>query len=282
MPHLKVFQSLWGMDGLPGIDLDGDVEGALDRIVAAGFDGVGVNLARTARAEATARRMADEGLSWEAQAFVRDASDLARSLDQALALSGVDHVNVQVANIAPSVEAAIGLMATLLAVSKDCPIPVFYETHRGRLTNDLFWTVDLLDAFPDLVLTGDLSHYVTAHEMYLPIEPHLGQRMERVIDRCGAFHLRIAGSHQVQIPVEAPSSAAWRAVFEGWWRRGIDAWLARADADDSLPIVCELGPPPYAITDPQGREMTDRWTEAVALKDLARRLFAQGRDHPTS
>jgi hypothetical protein len=278
MPHLKVFQSLWGMDALPGIDLDNDVAGALDRIVAAGFDGVAVNLARTARAAATARRMVDEGLSWEAQGFVRDAGDLARYLDQAIALGAVDHVNIQVANIAPTLDAVMGLMATLLAVSKGCPIPVLYETHRGRLTNDLFWTTDLLDAFPDLMLTGDLSHYVTAHEMQLPVEPHLGERIETVVDRCDAFHLRIAGPNQVQMPVEAPISAPWRAVFEDWWRRGIDSWLARAGADDHLPIVCELGPPPYAITDPSGREMTDRWAEAIALRDLARRLFAEGRD----
>lgn len=277
MPHLKVFQSLWAMDALPGIDLENEVEGALDRIVAAGFDGVGVNLARTARAAATARRMADEGLSWEAQAFVRDASDLARYLDQAIALGAVDHVNVQIANIAPSVDVAIGLMADLLAVSKGCPLRVSYETHRGRLTNDLFWTTDLLDAFPDLMLTGDLSHYVTAHEMYLPIEPHLGERMEKVVDRCGVFHLRIAGSHQVQIPVEAAASAPWRAAFEGWWARGMRHWLARAGVDDGLPIVCELGPPPYAITDPMGQEMTDRWAEALALKDIARRLFDEAK-----
>lgn len=275
MPQLKVFQSLWGMDALPGIDLENDVEGALDRIVAAGFDGVGVNLARTARAYATARRMADEGLSWEAQALVRDAADLARYLDQALAMDAVDHVNIQVANLAPNVGAAIALMESLLAISKDFPIPVFYETHRGRLMNDLFWTVDILEALPDLVLTGDLSHFVTAHEMYLPIEPHLAERMERVIDRCGVFHLRIAGSHQVQIPVEAQISARWRAVFEDWWSRGMRAWLARAGVGDHLPIVCELGPPPYAITDPTGREMTDRWTEALALRAMSQGLFAE-------
>lgn len=275
MPHLKVFQSLWGMDALPGIDLENDVEGALDRIVAAGFDGVGVNLARTARAEATARRMVKEGLSWEAQALVRNPDDLARYLDQALAMDAVDHVNIQVANIAPNVDAAIALMASLLTASRDCPIPVFYETHRGRLMNDLFWTVDILEALPDLVLTGDLSHFVTAHEMYLPIEPHLAERMERVIDRCGVLHLRIAGSHQVQIPVEAQISAKWRLVFEDWWGRGMRAWIARANENDHLPIVCELGPPPYAITDPEGREMTDRWAEALALRTMSQDLFAR-------
>lgn len=275
MPHLKVFQSLWAMGGLPGVDLDNDVQGALDRIVAAGFDGVGVNLFRTARAEATARRMAEAGLSWEAQALVRDADQLARYLDQAIALGAADHVNIQVVNVAASVGEAIDLMASLLATSKDCSIPVFYETHRGRVLNDLFWTADILDALPELRVTGDLSHYVTAHEMELPIAPHLAERLDKVIARCAVFHLRIAGPNQVQLPVEAPVSADWRAAFEGWWGQGMRHWLAKAGDDDSLPIVCELGPPPYAIVDPEGRELTDRWTEALALKSSIQRLFSQ-------
>ena len=275
MPRLKIFQSLWAMDGLPGVDLDNDVEGALDRIVTAGFDGVGVNLARTARASAIARRMAEEGLSWEAQALVTNADQLARYLDQAIALGAADHVNIQVANLTATVDAAIALMETLLAVSRDCPIPVFYETHRGRLLNDLFWTSDILDALPELMLTGDLSHYVTAHEMDLPVAPHLAQRIDKVITRCGAFHLRVAGPNQIQLPVEAPVSAGWREVFEGWWRDGMHQWRARAGVDDVLPILCELGPPPYAITDPSGRELTDRWAEALALKAMGERLFSQ-------
>lgn len=266
---LKVYQSLWAMDGLPGVDLEHHVEGALDRIVAAGFDGVGVNLARTARAEATARWMAGEGLSWEAQALVRDADQLACYLDQAIALGAASHVNIQVANVAASVGEAIDLMASLLEVSRGCPIPIFYETHRGRLLNDLFWTVDILDALPDLTLTGDLSHYVTAHELDLPLAPHLAQRLDRVIARCGAFHLRIAGPNQIQLPVEAETSAAWRAMFESWWRAGMQA------KTDGLTVLCELGPPPYAITDPTGRELTDRWTEALALKAMSHRLFSE-------
>ena len=43
-------------------------------------------------------------------------------------------------------------------------IPVFLETHRGRLTQDLFRTTELLVHFPDIVVTLDLSHYVVAGE----------------------------------------------------------------------------------------------------------------------
>ena len=53
MTRLLVFQSVGAMDGLPGVDLDERLPDALARIVEAGFDGAGVNIVRTRRAEVT-------------------------------------------------------------------------------------------------------------------------------------------------------------------------------------------------------------------------------------
>ena len=54
----------------------------------------------------------------------------------------------------------------------------------------------------------------------------------------------------------------------------VEHWLGRADTPQSLSFTCELGPPPYAITDAQGRELTDRWAEALKLKALIRQVWA--------
>lgn len=275
MPHLKIYQSLWAMEGLPGVDLDGDLPGVMARILDAGFDGVGVNLARRPRARIAARILAHRGLSWEAQCFVRDERDLVRYLGEALDIGGAHHLNVQVASGPDTPETAIRLMQRLLAVTQGSPLPVYFETHRGRLTNDLFLTGLMLEACPRLRFTGDLSHWVTAHEMALPPEPPMAARIEAVLARCGAFHLRVAGPNQVQLPLDAPQAADWRTMFEIWWRRGMELWLAQAGADDSLTVLCELGPPPYAITDLQGRELSDRWAEALTLKATAESLFAE-------
>jgi len=263
------------MEGLPDVDLDGDLPAVMARILDAGFDGVGVNIARRPRARIAAAILAERGLSWEAQCFVRDERDLARALDEAIAIGGAHHLNVQVASGPDTPEAAIRLMQRLLAATHGSPLPVVFETHRGRLTNDLFITALMLEACPRLRFTGDLSHWVNAHEMTLPPEPPLAARIEAVLARSGAFHLRVAGPNQVQLPLDAPQAADWRAMFEIWWRRGMALWLAEAGEDDSLTVLCELGPPPYAITDLEGRELSDRWAEALTLKVVAETLFAE-------
>ena len=48
----------------------------------------------------------------------------------------------------------------------------------------------------------------------------------------------------------------------------------RAKPDDNLVFTCELGPKPYAITGPDGNDTTDRWREALIMKDRIERLWA--------
>ena len=35
-----------------------------------------------------------------------------------------------------------------------------------------------------------------------------------------------------------------------------------------LTFPCELGPPPYAITGPEGAELSDRWQDALRMEDM--------------
>ncbi len=274
MPELLVYQAIWGLENLPDFDLGEGLPAAIDRVLDAGFDGVGVALIRRDQSEVASRVIADRGKSWEATAFVRTAEDLARDLDRSQAL-GAHHLNVQILERLDRVSAAVALIESMEAVAAQASIPVHYETHRGRLTNDLLFTVRVLDALPHLKLTGDLSHYPVVHEMPLPVAEVDQRRIGRVLDQCWGFHGRVPGSHQVQISIEAPQHQGWVDQLRKWWRQGFASWRGRALVEATLSFMAELGPPHYAITDAAGRELADRWREAQTLKDMARELWAE-------
>ncbi|MFV3077129.1 hypothetical protein [Niveispirillum fermenti] len=273
MPRLLVLQSIWGLDQCPGFDVWNDLETALQAVIDAGFDGAGTNLVRKERTAVTARFMNERGLAWEAQVLAGSADELARYADEAARL-GAHHLNVQVRGPLDRVADAVRLMEGMEVVRRAAGLPVFYETHRARLSQDLPFFLRLLDALPDLPLTADLCHYVVAGEWDLPIDAAKHAAIDRVLRRAHAFHGRVATAHQVQAPIGGHHQP-WLDLFAGWWRRGFDHWRARAAAGDTLSFMVELGPPPYAVVDSQGRELTDRWQEAQRLKDLVRGLWQQ-------
>lgn len=271
MPRLLILQSVWGLDKCPGFDVWNDLETALQAVVDAGFDGAGTNLVRKERTAITSRFMNERRLAWEAQVLVRDADELARFADEAASLSA-HHLNVQIAGPLDRVADAVRLVETMERVRERAGLPLFYETHRARLTQDLPFFLRLLDALPQIPLTADLCHYVVAGEWDLPIGGDKQAAIDRVLHQARAFHGRVATAHQVQAPIGGHHQL-WLDLFLHWWRQGFAHWRAQAGPEETLSFMVELGPPPYAVVDSRGRELTNRWEEAVRLKDMVRDLW---------
>lgn len=274
MAKLKVLQSVWGLDRCPGFDIENALDDALAQVVSAGFDGVGVNLVRRERTAGVVRAMNPLGLAWEAQVLAHDAAQLAGFVNEAQRL-GAHHLNVQIAGPVADLDRAVALVEAMLEVAGRASLPVWFETHRGRLTNDLLFTLRLMEACPALRLTADLSHYPVAGEMELPLRDDQRAAIETILQRSDNFHGRISSTHQVQVALDAPQHRGWRDQHVAWWRRGFELWLARSGTDDALTFMCELGPPPYAITAPDGHELTNRWDEARRMQDIVRDLWRE-------
>ena len=56
---------------------------------------------------------------------------------------------------------------------------------------------------------------------------------------------------------------------------GMKMWRERNAGDASLIFLCELGPPPYAITDANGEELSDRWQEALLIRRWVEEIWAR-------
>jgi hypothetical protein len=152
-------------------------------------------------------------------------------------------------------------------IADEAGVPVLFETHRDRMTTDLLYTLQLIAAIPPMRLTADLSHYLLGREFRWPVSAENQQLIERILDRAYAFHGRVASREQVQIQLEFPHHRQWLDLFLDWWRDGFRRWRARAADGDRLVFTTELGPPQwYAISGPDGDEMSDRWQEALLLR----------------
>jgi hypothetical protein len=148
-------------------------------------------------------------------------------------------------------------------------VPMLFETHRDSLLNDLFYTLQVLDAVPDLRLCADLSHFVVDREMRIPLSDTDTAYIQRILEHSDMFQGRIANREQVQVQIGFPQHQEWVETFKSWWKRGMRLWRERSADDATLRFLCELGPPPYAITDGDQKELSDRWEEALQIREWA-------------
>lgn len=199
MRQFLVFQSLWAMQTEPG-----PLEAQLERIKAAGFDGITDHYFKPADVARLHAAATAQGLQIEGQLFPQSVDDLAAALD-VISAYGCHHLTLQ-ADVRPRTQAeAARLVEGWQRLAEQVDFPVLLETHRYRLTNDLLFTLDLLAQMPDLKLLADLSHYVVGRELPEPGAAEDDAQIRRILRNSWGFHGRVASSEQVQVSLDFPS-----------------------------------------------------------------------------
>lgn len=274
MPHLDVFQSLWAMERRRPDGLEWSLEEKFAMVAEAGYDGLNINAGGSVSApvEETKALFKRYGLACSITAFPHRVEDLDPVVAMATELdSRLVTINARYLPSRP--EDGVDFVRRCLDRFAGSGCPAHFETHRYTLTNDLLFTIDLLDLVAEMELVADLSHFVVGREFPWPVDQFHLDLIDRVLRRSAGLQGRVASREQIQVQLDFPQHRGWVELFYGWWEAGMRYWLAKADDAAGLNFLCELGPPPYAITGADGYELSDRWAEALTLKDRIRGLW---------
>lgn len=277
MQSLEIYQSLWAME----LRIAGVAERSMEEnfvmAAEAGYHGLCIDPAVDEIEKSLALQPLFEryNLKCMVNAFPHTVEDLAPILDMAGQMNAA-LVNV-IGNVMPlTVAEAVPVIEHWMTDAQQRDLPLLFETHRDCTLNDLYFTLQLIELLPDMRLCADLSHYVIDREMPLPLTVRDRSYMQTILERSDCFQGRISNREQVQVQIDFPQHQAWVTQFKDWWQFGIDAWRQRNADNAVLPFLCELGPPPYAITGADGLELSDRWQEALKIKRWIEDAWNQG------
>jgi len=260
---------------IPG-EAEATPEAMLERIAAADYHGACLdpNVAEINDCLKLGQTFDSLGLACMINAFPHDTDSLEPLLEMAAQLQATQ-VNV-IGGVMPlSAVDAIPVIKAWLTMAAKFPFPVLLETHRNGTLNDLYYTLEVLEHLPELRLCADLSHFVIDRELQLPLSTIDHDHFTRILEHSDSFQGRISNNQQIQIALDFPQHDAWVTQYQRWAKHGVQAGSDRQSQDATLRFLVELGPPPYAITGADQRELSDRWSEGLLIRRWVEDLWRE-------
>ena len=200
MQKLLVFQALWAMERRHTDGFERSLEENVKMIVEAGFDGFSADWRDRDKCRRMSELMKAHNLTGEGQCFPKTIDDLKPALENATEFR-LHHLDIQPDVRPRKLNDCIPLIEGWRRLAEEVDFPVYIETHRDRMTTDLFFVLDLIECFPDLKLLADLSHFLVGREFAWPIDDTNHSYIHEVLDHSWAFHGRVASREQVQIEI---------------------------------------------------------------------------------
>ncbi len=158
-----------------------------------------------------------------------------------------------------------------LLEEKRTNVPIYHETHRGKMLYNAPLTRRFLEAYPDLRLTLDISHWCVVHESLLSNQQ---ETVDLALSRTQHIHSRVG--HQESAQVSDPRAPEWEGTMNAhftWWDQVIEEKIKRGET--SLTMTTEFGPPNYMPALPYTQQpIVDLWTINSYMKDLWRERYS--------
>jgi len=235
-----------------------------------GFQGGDAAACRAAGLGATAMgRVNKPGEAYEIACNLRDA--------------GFDAITLHVGTELESDDDTFRVAEDIILASARAGFPMYIETHRATITQDMWRTIQLARRLPEIRFNADYSHWYTGHEMVYGDLEWKWLLLEVVFERTRFMHGRIGNSGSMQVDVGDGKSGANVGHFREMWTRSMMGFLRTAKPGDYLVFAPEVlkSEINYAriFPGPDGkpREETDRWEQSFVLRRIAQECFAEAR-----
>ena len=283
-PELRFYMNLMALDSLPSGSAGprlGSFRERLDVLKSAGFRGV--QFAATGKPEElTECRAAGFGIA--ASGRVNVSTEAATFAEQ-LAGDGYECATLHVGWGLEDDDDAARLIESVLEASNRWKVPLYIETHRATICQDMWRTVGFVRRFPEIRFNGDFSHWYTGQEMvYGGFEKKFAFILP-VLERVRFVHGRIGNPGCIQVPVgvDGPDQAPYVMHFRQLWTGAFRGFVHTAGPGDFICFTPELLAPDiyYARTFPDSegapREESDRWEQSLVLNQIAASCFRSAR-----
>jgi sugar phosphate isomerase/epimerase len=271
-PRLRLQIGTVALGKLPRDGAEWSLAERLDRLASAEFAGIEAHCQTAAEAEELSAMLRQRGLGAGFQAVAAGVDDLLPAIELAHRLQA-DYLTAQVPGSLRAAPEIAALLKEMRQLVNDAGLPFFVETCRSCVTQDLRRTVKVIRRFGKVRFSGDFSHYVLAGELAEPWSEEIWRNFGKIAKRCGAWHGRVSQGEQIQNDI-GDGSGEMAQQFKRLWTLGISAWLKKSRPGDVLPFTCQLDPPPYAMVDAGGREISDRWEQCLVIKRLAQEAWS--------
>lgn len=266
-PRLRCYQNWLALDGLVEPPI-----GWMQTIQDAGYDGVQfiepLDLTLVEQARSCGLGICGSGrvnLPEDAERLAREAS-----------IGDLECLTLHVGWGYEDDDEAAALIEAVLAASSKHSIPLYVETHRATIFQDMWRTVRFLDRFSSLEFNGDFSHWYTGSEMVYGGFHKKVTFIQPVIDRVRFIHGRIGNPGCMQVDIGTISEARnlsfvqhfctlWTKVFENYIRSGIRK---------PFTFTTELlAPNVFYAREFDSKEEGNRWSQSSVLMELAKECF---------
>ncbi len=157
-------------------------------------------------------------------------------------------------------------------VHQETNVPIYHETHRGRILYSGPVARTFIEKIQDLRLTLDISHWCAVHESLLTDQ---AVTVDMALKKTDHIHARIG--HPEGPQVNDPRAPEWANALQAhlaWWDKVVEYKISSGSS--LLTFLTEFGPIDYLPSLPYTRQpVANQWDINIFMLQLLRKRYSK-------